>query len=103
VVLVSVDEPQDHEKAESFLRSLAIQLPAYLAAPPLATFKPGLNPRWPGMLPATFLFDGEANLRYFLGGEAYEAELVSIIDRFLAGELVETEAEFLLAPGATTK
>jgi len=103
VVLVSVDEPEDHEKAEAFLRSFAIELPVYLAAPPLSSFKLGLNPRWPGMLPATFLFDHAAKLRYFWGGEAYESELVNIVDRFLAGKLVETEADFMLAPGTTTK
>ena len=63
VVLVSVDEPDDRNKAEAFLRSFDIKVPAYLAARPLGPFKEGLNPRWPGMLPASFLFDATGKLR----------------------------------------
>ncbi|MFZ5891823.1 MAG: redoxin domain-containing protein [Myxococcota bacterium] len=102
VVLVSVDEPEDHAKAEAFLKSFQITLPAYLAARPLGPFKEGLNPRWPGMLPATFLFDQTPRLRYFWGGEAFENEIVKIVDGFLAGKPIDGEANFALAPGATT-
>jgi thiol-disulfide isomerase/thioredoxin len=103
VVLVSVDEPEDRGKAEAFLRSLDIELPAYLAARPLGDFKAGLNPRWPGMLPASFLFDQTGRLRYFWGGEAFENEIVTVVDGFLAGKPIDGEANFGLAPGLTNR
>lgn len=99
VVLVSVDEPDDRYKAEAFLKSFDIALPAFLAARPLGDFKVGLNPRWPGMLPASFLFDGTGKLRYFWGGEAFEHEIVAVIDGFLAGKPIDGESDFALAPG----
>lgn len=101
VVLVSVDEPEDRFKAEAFLKSFDIKLPAYLAARPLGDFKVGLNPRWPGMLPASFLFDATGKLRYFWGGEAFENEIVAVIDGFLAGKSIDGESDFALAPGKT--
>jgi thiol-disulfide isomerase/thioredoxin len=102
VLLVSVDEPEDRAKLAPFLKGEGITLPTYLAERPLGPFKAGLNPRWPGMLPASFLFDGAGNLRYFWGGEAYEKEVVPVLDDLLAGKDVNGEASFGLAPGQTT-
>ena len=101
VVLISVDEPEDRAEAEAFLKSFEIRLPAYAAARPLGDFKVGLNPRWPGMLPASFLFDANGKLRYFWGGEAFENEIVTVIDGFLAGKPIDGESDFALAPGQT--
>jgi thiol-disulfide isomerase/thioredoxin len=99
VLLVSVDEPEDHGKAEAFLRSYEIRLPAYIATRPLGPFKEGLNPRWPGMLPATFLFDTTGKLRYFWGGPVHEEEIVAIVEGLLAGKAIDGESDFTLAPG----
>lgn len=99
VVLVSVDEPADAPKAEAFLRENRIELKTYLAKRPLDVFKRELNSRWPGMLPASFLFDREGKLRYFWGGEAFEKEIVPVVEGFVAGKLVDGEANFGLAPG----
>jgi len=99
VVLVSADEPEDAPKAESFLKANQISVPSYLAARPLGPFKLGMNPRWPGMLPATFLFDSAAKLRYFWGGPVYEHEIDAVIQRLLDGSLVDGEADFTTAPG----
>jgi len=98
-VLVSVDEPEERPQAEAFLRDHNVTLQSYIAARPLEPFKTALNPRWPGMLPATFLYDGAAKLRYFLGGPAYESEILPIIEGFLAGKTIDGEANFGLAPG----
>jgi thiol-disulfide isomerase/thioredoxin len=103
VVLVSVDEPEDQTKAIAFLKSFEIQVPAYLAARPLGPFKEGLNPNWPGMLPASFFFDEQARLRHFWGGEAFEHELMQVIDDFVAGKTVDGETKFGLAPGLVEK
>jgi thiol-disulfide isomerase/thioredoxin len=101
-LLVSVDEPEDRTKARQFLKDHGIRLTSYLAARPLGSFKMGLNPRWPGVLPASFLFDAGGKLRYFWGGEAFENELEPIITGLLAGKHIDGEANFALAPGQTT-
>jgi thiol-disulfide isomerase/thioredoxin len=99
ILLVSLDEPADQAKALAFLEEEAITLPSFLAARPLGPFKLGMSPRWPGMLPASFLFDAEGTRRYFFGGEAFEEEMVPVIDSFVKGTLEETESKYLTAPG----
>jgi thiol-disulfide isomerase/thioredoxin len=101
VVLVSVDEPDDRAKAEAFLQDLKTNLPSYLAARPLGAFKRGMNPRWPGMLPASFLFDDQGVLRYYWGGEAFEPEVLPVLEAFLAGQPlpVGSESTPAVAPG----
>jgi thiol-disulfide isomerase/thioredoxin len=98
VVLVSLDEPADREKASAFLRERKIALESYVAERPLGPFKLGLNPRWRGMLPASFLFDADGTLRYFWGGEAFENEVVPVLEAFLAGKPLDGEANFPVAP-----
>ena len=92
VLLVSLDEPADREKAAAFLTSQKLTLTSYLAERPLGPFKQGMNPRWPGMLPASFLYDANGELRYFWGGEAFEDELVPVLDAFVAGKPIQGEA-----------
>lgn len=99
VLLVSLDEEADRAKAEFFLEEEAITLPSFLAARPLGPFKQGMAPRWPGMLPASFLFDASGTRRYFFGGEAFEEEVVPVIDAFVQGTLEESESKYLTAPG----
>jgi len=102
-LLVSVDEPEERPQAEAFLRDNKVILESYIAARPLEAFKRALNPRWPGMLPATFLFDGSGKLRYFWGGPAYENEILPIIEGLLAGKAIDGEATFGLAPGQVVR
>ena len=99
IVLVSVDEPKDEAKAQSFLKDNAITLKSYVVEGPISDFKAGINPNWPGMLPASFLFDRSAQLIHFWGGEAFENEIVSVVEDFLAGKPVEAETRYGLAPG----
>jgi thiol-disulfide isomerase/thioredoxin len=99
VVLVSVDEPADASKARAFLAERGIGLTSYLAERPLGAFKTGMNPRWPGMLPASFLFDESGTLRYYWGGETFEQELVPVLEAFLAGKPLEGEFTPPVAPG----
>jgi len=103
LLLVSVDEPNDRAQAKEFLAAHAIHLPSYLAARPLGPFKAGMNPRWPGMLPASFLFDGAGKLRYFWPGEAFENEVVPVIEGLLAGKAIDGEANFSVSSGQTTE
>ncbi len=98
VVLVSVDDPEQKDEIRKFLTEKRIALKSYIAAPPLSAFKAGMNPRWPGMLPASFLFDGQGKLRYFWGGEAFESEIVPIVEGLLAGKPIDGEARLGIAP-----
>lgn len=99
IVLVSVDEPKDEAKAQSFLKDNGITLKSYLVEGSVADFKAGINPNWPGMLPASFLFDRSATLVHFWGGEAFENEIVPVVENFLAGRTVDAETRYGLAPG----
>jgi thiol-disulfide isomerase/thioredoxin len=98
LLLVSLDEPDDRHKATEFLQELGIKLPSYFAERPLGPFKQGLNPRWPGMVPATFLFDATGRLRYFWGGEAFEEELTPVISALVAGRPIQGESDAAVAP-----
>lgn len=99
IVLVSVDEPKDEAKAQSFLKDNGITLKSYLVEGSVADFKAGINPNWPGMLPASFLFDRAGELVHFWGGEAFENEIVPVVEAFVAGKPVEAETRYGLAPG----
>lgn len=103
VILVSLDEPEDSSKALAFLKSFEITLPVYLAERPLGPFKQGIHPRWPGMIPATFLFDATGKARYFWGGPVEENEIVPIVEGLLAGKAIDGESDFTLAPGRVEK
>jgi thiol-disulfide isomerase/thioredoxin len=99
VVLVSMDEEKDEAKARSFLKDNAITLKSYFVSGDLTDFKQQINPRWPGMLPASFLFDRSAQLVHFWGGEAFENEITPVVENFVAGRSIETETRYGLAPG----
>ncbi|HEY4102763.1 MAG TPA: redoxin domain-containing protein [Polyangiaceae bacterium] len=99
--VVSMDEPDAVPAAKSLLDSLHVTLPAFAASPTLGAFKVGINPNWPGMIPASFLFDASGKLRYFWAGEVYEKELLPIVDGFLAGKHIDGMSDFGSAPGAT--
>ena len=61
-----------------------------------------MNPRWPGMLPASFLFDTAGKLRYFWPGEAFENEVLPIVNDLLAGKPIDGEANFSVQQGQST-
>lgn len=99
LVFVSVDEPESRGAALDFARSNGLEPPLLIAERPLGPFKLALNERWPGMLPATFLFDATARLRYFWGGPVYDDELLPIVEGFVQGKNIDGEAKFGLTPG----
>lgn len=99
IVLVSVDEVKDEPKARSYLKDNGITLRSYLVSGSIADFKQVINPRWPGMLPASFLFDRAARLVHFWGGEAFEEEVTPVVENFVAGRAIEAETNYGLAPG----
>ena len=99
--LVSVDDPEGFPAARALLDSLHIDLQSFAAEPPLSAFKVALNPKWPGMIPVSFLFDATGKLRYFWAGEVYEKELVPVVEGFIAGKHIDGVSDFGTAPGAT--
>jgi len=99
--LASMDEPDQVPEAKALLDSLHVTLPAFAAEPPLQAFKLAINPRWPGMIPASFLFDSTGKLRYFWAGEVYEKELLPVVRGFLDGKHIDGTSDFGNAPGAT--
>lgn len=99
IVLISVDELKDEPKARSYLKDNGISLKSYLVAGSIADFKQGINPNWPGMLPASFLFDRAGRLVHFWGGEAFENELTPVVENFVAGRPIDAETRYGLAPG----
>jgi hypothetical protein len=103
VLLVSVDDPEGRAAAAGMLHDFEAPPPVFAVDGPLEPFKAAVNPRWTGVIPATFLFDRAARLRYFWGGTVYENEITPLLRRYLAGENIDGEAHFALAPGAVTK
>jgi thiol-disulfide isomerase/thioredoxin len=71
VALVSIDRPDDREKAEEMLRHFRLAaLPALLldAPAPGPVAQAVGEPKWDGTLPATFVFDARGKLvRSFIG------------------------------------
>jgi thiol-disulfide isomerase/thioredoxin len=98
VRLVSLDEPADRNRALDFLREQNVKLVSFQAEHPLGAFKQGMNPRWPGMLPASFLFDASGTLRYYWGGEAFEQEFTPVLEALATGRPIEGEADIQVAP-----
>jgi cytochrome c biogenesis protein CcmG/thiol:disulfide interchange protein DsbE len=103
LMLVSVDEESGLPKAAEMLRSFGAPPPNFVVDEPLEAFKAGIDPRWPGMLPATFLFDASGKLRYFWGGPVNEDDVKPLLERYLAGEHIDGESNFALAPGAVMR
>jgi thiol-disulfide isomerase/thioredoxin len=103
VWLVSVDEADGEPAAKEMLDSLYPGGQSFIVDEPLENFKAGMTPKWPGMLPASFLFDHDARLHYFWGGTVYENEITPLLHRYLTGENIDGEADFGLAPGKTTR
>jgi thiol-disulfide isomerase/thioredoxin len=99
LLFVSVDEPETHAAAQTFAAEYGITGELLVARRPLGPFKQALNPDWPGMLPATFLFGPDGKLRHFWGGPVYENELMPTIEDFLAGKKVDGQTMPGLSPG----
>jgi len=98
LIFVSVDTPDSQDKAIEFAREYGHQGPVLFVQGPLADFKAGLHPGWPGMLPASFLFDPSGKLRYFWGGAVYESEVTPLVEALARGEAVQGESQFDVTP-----
>jgi thiol-disulfide isomerase/thioredoxin len=69
LVLVSADEPEDEAKARQFLQSVGATGRQYLKkAADDEKFINGIDPKWSGALPATFVYDRNGKrVKSFIG------------------------------------
>jgi len=82
VLLVSIDQPGDRQKAQQMLAHYRLQaLPAVLldAPDPDPVLRAMGEPKWDGTLPATFVFDATGKLRKSFVGRAEPAALEAAI------------------------
>jgi thiol-disulfide isomerase/thioredoxin len=101
VVVVSVDEPEDHPRLAAIISGFGFSPPVWVAARPLSKFKSTLAQNWMGNIPVTFLYDFHGKRRFFWDGPIDAEELRPIVERFLSGEDIQGEQHFDLAPGIT--
>lgn len=101
VLPLSVDDPEQEPKVAGMLEGYGFTGPFYVATRPLEDIKRRLNEAWPGNIPVSFLFDQEAQRRFFWTAQVYENELTPKLDRFLEGKLETGQANFGIAPGKT--
>ncbi len=99
ILFVSLDEAESVPVAVEFVEQNGVSGPIWVGERPIGAIKRAIHPRWPGMLPATFLFDSEAKLQHFWGGPVYEHELLPVVEAALKGENVQGETQFGLQAG----
>jgi thiol-disulfide isomerase/thioredoxin len=83
LVLVSADDEDGRAEAQRVLGGLGVDFPTYLKTGDDMAFINGLDPRWTGALPASFLFDGQGQLRQFWPGQVTAQEVGPKIDQLL--------------------
>ena len=94
LVLVSADEPASRARAVELLREQGAELPSRALGGKVDAFRRALDPRWQGAIPATFLLDGKAKLRYFWNGPVLEHEIAPIVQGLLAGEAIDGMSDY---------
>jgi thiol-disulfide isomerase/thioredoxin len=85
MVLVSSDFDSEKPAVTKFLAAQGVDFATYIKSGSDMTFINGLNPRWTGALPATFVYDGQGRLRDFWEGKASYAKMEEHLRRVLAG------------------
>jgi thiol-disulfide isomerase/thioredoxin len=84
LVTVSADEPEDAAAAEAFLRKSGATGAAYLKkSRDDNAFINGIDPKWSGALPASFLYDRQGRKVRSFFGEVEMAELEAAILKLL--------------------
>ena len=85
VMLVSADSDTDLATVKHFLADQKVDFPSYLKTEKDQEFIDGLDKRWSGALPATFIYDGAGHLQDFWEGSAsfnkFEQAVVKALDR----------------------
>jgi thiol-disulfide isomerase/thioredoxin len=78
LVLISADDPDKPAPAQQFLASLGVDFPTFAKADgDDMAFINGLDPRWSGGLPASFLYDGKGQSHHLWEGKVTYAILAA--------------------------
>jgi thiol-disulfide isomerase/thioredoxin len=85
LVLVSGDFDSERPAVTQFLNEQGVDFATYIKSGDDMKFINGLNPKWTGALPATFVYDGQGRLRDFWEGKASYAKMEERLRRVLAG------------------
>ena len=79
LVLVSADFEDQAKQARRFLAQQGVDFRSFLKTGNDMEFINGMDPRWTGALPATFVYDGGGRLRDFHEGRTTFAALESLV------------------------
>jgi thiol-disulfide isomerase/thioredoxin len=83
LVLVSADFPAQADRARAFLTSQGVTFDTYIKREKDAAFIDGMDARWSGAIPATWVIDGEGNVVDFWEGKAsyeqFERALLKVL------------------------
>jgi thiol-disulfide isomerase/thioredoxin len=83
LVLISADDEDGRVEAQRVLGGLGVNFPTYLKTGDDMAFINGIDPRWTGALPASFLFDGQGQIRQFWPGQVTARDVGPKIDELL--------------------
>lgn len=83
LVLVSADDDDTRAAAEKLLASHGVTFPTFRKTGDDMAFINGLERRWSGALPASFLFDGQGHLQRFWPTEITARELTDTLNDIL--------------------
>jgi len=84
VIAISMDEPEDMEKAQRFLQEQGARFPSYIRGfRDFEDFVNAIDPSWSGALPATFIFDRSGSLQFKRVGEITRDELQKAVEPLL--------------------
>ena len=90
VILVSADFDTETDAVKRFLTEQRVDFPTYIKAEKDQSFVNGLDKRWTGALPATFLYDGTGELQDFWEGKTSFNEFEQKVTSVLAGKVKST-------------
>jgi len=85
LVLVSGDFDSEKPAVTKFLTDQGVDFATYIKSGDDMQFINGLNPKWTGALPATFVYDGQGRQRDFWEGKASYAKMEERLRRVLEG------------------
>lgn len=90
MIAVSLDDLADIKTGvPKFLRQMNATMPAYLLnVPDPDLVISGVDPKWSGALPATFLYDAEGKMVFKHFGRIKPVELRAAIEKVVGGKVV---------------
>jgi thiol-disulfide isomerase/thioredoxin len=84
LMLVSADVESERSTVKTFLAAHGVDFPTFIKITPDMAFIDGIEPRWTGALPATFLYDRAGKQLWFHEGKVAYDTLRTRLDAALA-------------------